>query len=247
MFPIIFVIDSKSSSNTFQKIFNFVDKHIVHLIILLSVFSLHITSILLTILKIIFGKNKNTGKIFSKHAIIYLLKYAFLVLVAFEIETSVNYLVTYFDEKKYDYEPLKDNFQILMDYLLAWWNPMIEKINEYIIIPGADSFSIAIIFVFILGLFKKIKTKDANILIYGGIFCKIMAITRIIRVISFSVVIIPNPKLNCYIDKFRVPESTEQMIWDFIKFRNAGCNDLIISGHTLFIWVSFKFINKIIG
>jgi len=247
MLPITSSKSKKELPSLLVRFLNFSEKNLIHLIIILSLFSYYITAVILTIIKIIFGKKKTELNFYTKPILIYFLLNALFVLVSFEIETSVNYLVTYFDENKYNYEPLKDNFQQIMTLLFPWWNSMIEQITQYITLPGADSFSTTIILIIIIGMLGKFKTKDANILIHAGIYLKIMAITRIIRVIAFSIVLMPNPRLNCYLDKFRVPENTTQMILDMIKFRNAGCNDLVISGHTLFIWVTFKIICKLIG
>lgn len=247
MLPHEFNASPSSKANRYLRTFRFIDIYLIHLIVFLSLFSFSITSTLLAIIKIIFGEKKGKPNFYTKPILLYVAKYAALVYIAFEIETSVNYLVSYFDDNKYNYEPLKDNFQTLMVYLLPWWNPMMADVTEYITLPGADSFAFTIILIIIIGCFARIKTKNANILIYTGIYCKIMAITRIIRVIAFSIVLMPNPKMNCYLEKFRVPERTSQMILDMLKFRNAGCNDLVISGHTLFIWVTLKLISDIIG
>jgi len=247
MMPNESAIDPRANFSRISKLLKIFDKYLIQLIIILSLFSFYITAIVLTVLKIIFGKKETTKNLYTKSAIIFMVISCLFLLLAFEIETSSNYLVSYYDDNKYNYEPLTDNFQILMSNLLPWWTTMIQIISQYITIPGADNFSTAIILLIILGIFQKVKTKNANIFIHSGVYARIMAITRLIRVVAFSLVLIPNPKLNCYLEKFRVPEDNYQMFWDMIKFRNAGCNDLVISGHTLFIWITYKFISRIMG
>jgi len=170
----------------------------------------------------------------------FLLKYLIFLLIAFEIETSASYLVTYFDVNKYDYKSSEDYFYQILKVILPFYDDLFFYIGDFI--PGTNSYTAVIVMLIILALFKRIRTKKVNILIWGALFCKALAITRLIRVLAFSSTLMPNPRQNCYNEHFRVPESTIMMIGDMMSFRTAGCNDLVASGHTLFIWMSVKYI-----
>jgi hypothetical protein len=62
-----------------------------------------------------------------------------------------------------------------------------------------------------------------------------LAGARLIRTISFSLTVLPNPRRQCYRDHFPYPPPellSKEWFWTgMLPNSNGGCNDLIISGH----------------
>ena len=67
-----------------------------------------------------------------------------------------------------------------------------------------------------------------------------LAAARFIRVVSFTLTVLPSQSKRCYVQKFPVPPPEDWMEWILVGFRpysHGGCNDLIISGHATVVSV----------
>jgi hypothetical protein len=234
------------NSKKFRTFSNFMNDNLIHLNIICFIFSFYYFTILTLFLLFIFVKPQKL-KLYTKRTFIYFLLCAVMLFFAFEIETSVNYLVSYFDKNKFNYKSEEDNMFVLLEYIFPEWNSVFNYLQDvFFTLPTVNNFACILVFIFIISLFKRLNTGNVNIFSWFALFFKVMSISRIIRVVAFSSTVIPNPRQNCYSEKFKIPESNWEFFFDMIRFRSAGCNDLIISGHTLFIWISLKLITTLI-
>lgn len=67
-----------------------------------------------------------------------------------------------------------------------------------------------------------------------------LAAARFIRVVSFTLTVLPSQSKRCYVQKFPVPPPEDWIEWILVGFRpysHGGCNDLIISGHATVVSV----------
>ena len=67
-----------------------------------------------------------------------------------------------------------------------------------------------------------------------------LAAARFIRIVSFTLTVLPSQSKRCYVQRFPVPPPTDWMEWILVGFRpysHGGCNDLIISGHATVVSV----------
>ncbi len=67
--------------------------------------------------------------------------------------------------------------------------------------------------------------------------CATVALARVIRVVSFMLTVLPNPKPGCYNRQFSDAPARYEDGWHLIEYGSSrirgsgGCNDLIFSGH----------------
>lgn len=132
------------------------------------------------------------------------------------------------DGKKYSYEPLQDNVEILT----LWAFSKMPVLKTLIKGWGVDMH-------WLLYSFVSLCLSVAwDAIPYSGFgiaarFMDTIAWSHLIRTVAFMITILPNPKKGCYAANFPpVPQSA----WEFIKIgfgakRGSGCNDLVISGH----------------
>ena len=62
----------------------------------------------------------------------------------------------------------------------------------------------------------------------------VLAAARFIRVVCYSLTVLPSQSKRCYLQRFPVPPPEDWMEWILVGFRpysHGGCNDLVISGH----------------
>jgi len=165
-----------------------------------------------------------------------------------ELETSCAYLISFFDKKnKYTYVASQDNYYGFLMEIAPWWGDLMENVKVVIRLPGADSYTLAAFFVIIVGFLGKLPGPKVSIIKSMIMYTKVIMTTRLIRILTFCAIVVPNPKPNCYAERFPPPANTMEFIRIMMTFRAGGCNDLIISGHTLFICVTCKFLFNYLG
>lgn len=234
-------------NNKLLSVVNFFRNNILHISIILYLFSFYYIAIFTILFMIFFTKPLENQPELNKKSFYKTLIWIILLFCAFELETSTNYLITYFDKDKYNYKPNTDYYFNFLELIFPFWNDLFKTLSDYcIVLPGVANFTIMVATLFLFGIFKRVDLKNANMLIWASFYFKVMSVNRIIRILAYTSTLIPNPRLNCYDHAFRQPEDRCMFILDMLKFRSGGCNDLIVSGHTLFMWISLKFLSEII-
>jgi hypothetical protein len=236
-----------SNYKFFLKPFEFLWKNALTISIFFMMFSYYILAVLFFLLYMSHTAKNESLNSWNKKTLKYLLINAVLLYLILEVETSTNYLVSYFDNNKYEYKPLEDNFYTILISFLPWWNAMIDFLSVVLPLPGVLNYAMTVLILLIAGFFKRFNLKVGDPLLWMGIYFKALTLMRLFRIISYSLVLVPNPKSNCYFNNFRVPDTKWEFFIDMISFRTAGCNDLIISGHTLFIWGSVLFLSEFLS
>eukprot|EP00977_Amphora_coffeiformis_P007579 scaffold1667_cov173-Amphora_coffeaeformis.AAC.7 len=128
-------------------------------------------------------------------------------------------------------DALQDNGQLVMKWLLSdltkrevvglrrLWNVQ----NGLIACLGASFVS--------LEVFRERRLTLYRITQRG---VSVLAAARFIRVVCYSLTVLPSQSKRCYLQRFPVPPPEDWMEWILVGLRpysHGGCNDLVISGH----------------
>lgn len=128
-------------------------------------------------------------------------------------------------------DALQDNGQLVMKWLLSdmtkrevvglrrLWNVQ----NGLIACLGASFVS--------LEVFRERKLTLYRITRRGVL---VLAAARFIRVVCYSLTVLPSQTKRCYLQRFPAPPPEDWLEWIMVGFRpysHGGCNDLVISGH----------------
>ena len=147
-----------------------------------------------------------------------------LLFLELLVENYMITLIPMIDKYKYNYIPLQDNIKPLIQNFMVG----VKDFND-----------MYILFCFIFFWFYLYYNNHLYLSIYR--FTKSLFICRMIRLIGFSLTILPNPKHNCFSERFypntiSINEQYHNIEWTEIFNARpgiGGCNDLIISGHTI--------------
>jgi hypothetical protein len=154
-------------------------------------------------------------------------------------ENYLVFVISFFDDNKYDYYSLQDNIERIFRFLFPWWGYFIMHAKKVITIPEADRAFIILMLCLLLQFTRRWRSKKVNGYVWGTLYCRTTTILRVVRTVSFLSVVIPSPRKHCYADRYiKPPTNVPDFIMEMFKFRFGGCNDLLFSGHTLFFWVS---------
>lgn len=161
---------------------------------------------------------------------------AFLIMIIeLMFENMMVWTVSATDQRKYDDVPaLQDNIALICGTFM----------NKSSVARTMLEFQPANTFGFLIWSIALALSVAWNQLPYSGFammtrFCWTVTWSRLIRVGSFLVTVVPSPRPGCYEERFPPPPDTW---WDWImvgisEMRGfGGCNDLVFSGHAAF-WV----------
>jgi len=129
---------------------------------------------------------------------------------------------------------------------MPWWSNVFGTISSYITIPGAGNYLALFILPTVLVVTNKLSIPSPNIFAWDGLYFRSTFTARLVRTMAFSCVLVPSPRPDCFQDRFFFPDSPWQFIKEMMAPRpTGGCNDLVVSGHTLFIWMTVCFYMQI--
>jgi hypothetical protein len=141
---------------------------------------------------------------------------------------------TYYPSHNGRPEPLQDNGRIVQQY---WLEQVLHLSKRHIQQLRA---TVNIEWALVAGLMAALIVcelqwvRNRSLYTLATRACFTLALARFIRVVSFSMTVLPSQMPNCYRQKFPNPPPADWKSWilvGLLPMASGGCNDLIVSGH----------------